>query len=68
MIIAVSQPITSRAFVGGSVEVLRTYARTKQTQNTGFTAAYTCPTGTIRKKKVDHTFAALQVLGQRRAP
>ena len=46
--------ISSRAFVGGSVEVLRTFPRTKELHNTGFTKAYTCRNVT----KVDHSRSA----------
>lgn len=39
------------AFIGGSVEVQRTYARSKQHYNTGFIVAKTCPSVTYKMKR-----------------
>jgi hypothetical protein len=51
MIIAVAHPLSSRAFIGGSVEVQRTFARGRQRYNTGYVVAKTCPSVSYKMKR-----------------
>lgn len=60
--------INTRVFIGGEPRVQVTWPRTRERYNTGYVCAKTCANVSYKRTKVDHTFAALQVLHKSRAP